>query len=401
MPTITCPYCNAPVPVPVPPPVGSVPCPRCGEDVRVRSSAAGGDDDSAPVVTPQAAFPENAPPLDSRPSNWSVARVVLGVMLFMAALGLVYALQTTAWRRSKDISLPKEPEPTAVEERRVPPAEWPGLGYLPDDTQAVAGVRLAAALESEAGRTLLAPLGFAPEASGRDRVLGLTPGEVDHLLFAASLKTLPPRVTAVVETRQPLNVARALGAIQGARSAERNGKSLTQGKLWSGGPEGAIWLPSPRTAVIALLPEDFDKLPGGPQPEVGRFAAPLPELLERRVDPSAVLWLAAFAEPNNAALALVTSLIPLPPAEREAWTRLEALAVSIRADGAKLVLSAALRGRDTATTDALADAVARSLTAAGVTAERSADGDWRRLTATADAAKLAAWVRSLRGQNER
>src|SRR5262249_36589501 len=161
----------------------------------------------------------------------------------------------------------------------------------------------------------------------------------DHLLFAASLKALPPRVTTVIETRRPLNTGRVFGAIQGARSVERNGKSLTQGKLWPNGLEGVVWLPGPRTAAVALLPEDFDKRPGEPRPEVGRFAAPLPELLDRRVDPSALLWLAAFAEPNNAALALVTSLIPLPPAEREAWTRLEALAVSVRADGARLVLS--------------------------------------------------------------
>jgi hypothetical protein len=53
-----------------------------------------------------------------------------------------------------------------------------------------------------------------------------------------------------------------------------------------------------------------------------------------------------------------------------------------------------------ATTEALADAVVKSLAAAGVTAQRSADGDWRRLAATADAAALAKWLGSLRGRNK-
>src|SRR5436309_1659876 len=79
------------------------------------------------------------------------------------------------------------PEP-AGESRSVPPAEWPGLGYLPDDVQAVAGVRVAAALESAAGRALLGPLGLTPDAVNRSRPLSLAANEVDHLLFGASVR---------------------------------------------------------------------------------------------------------------------------------------------------------------------------------------------------------------------
>jgi hypothetical protein len=150
--------------------------------------------------------------------------------------------------------------------------------------------------------------------------------------------------------------------------------------------------------IAALLPEDFDNLSATPEPGVGRFTAPLPELLTDRLDPAAVLWLVAYAEPNNAALGLVAGLLPLPPAERDAWTRLEALAVSVRADGPRLVLTASLRGRDAATSEALAQALTKSLATADVAVKQTADGDWRRLTAAADAAKLAGWVDQLRGR---
>jgi hypothetical protein len=394
MPTIACPYCNATVPVPEPAPAGTVPCPRCGEAVRVRAAAGSGTTPSpAAGVTARS---DLTPPLTSRPSNRAVAQVVVGVMLFLAGITLIYALRTTELRRANDFKGAKEPEPPA-EVRPAPPAEWTGLGYLPDDTHAVAGIRLAPAWESEAGRALLAQLGFAPDTSGRGPILGLTPGEVDQLLLRVSLIALPPQITAVIRTRQPLDAGRVRGAIPGARSVEHQGKALIQGKLWPGGLEGVVWQPDGRTLIAAQLPEDFNMVPAVPQPDIHRFTAPLPELLTRRLDPAAQVWLAAFNEPNNAALDFVTGLLPLPPAERDAWSRLAALAVSVRADGPKLVLTVALRGREAASSDALADAVAKSLGAAGVAAERAADGDWRRLTAAADAAALAKWLGSLRG----
>jgi hypothetical protein len=327
-----------------------------------------------------------------------VARIVLGGMLFLAAITLVFALATTKYRRSKDN--PKDPTarqpPTEV--RSLPPAEWAGIAYLPDDTHAVAGVRLAAALDSEAGRALLGPLGLAPGAAGQGRMFGLTSGEVDHLVLSASLRALPPRITAVVRTQQALNADWVSSSIPGGRSVERNGKTLTQGKLWAGGPEGVVGPVDDRSLIVTLLPRDFDKLPAAVRPGVSRFADPLPDLLVRRVDPAALVWLAAYAEANNDALGFVTGLLPLPPAERDAWARIEALAVSVRADGPKLVLTAALRGRDVATSDALAAAIVKSLATAGLTAERTADGHWRTLTATADAAALANWLTGLRGR---
>jgi len=158
MPTIACPYCNAPVPVPEPQPAGRVSCPRCGEDVPVRPALVNSDTGSQLIPTTST---ESLPPSVARPSNRTVARVILGVMALMAAITLAYALHTTAFRRSKDIAK-NEPEPVTVTSS-VPPAEWATLGYLPDDVQAIAGLRLSAALETEGGRTILAPLGLSAD----------------------------------------------------------------------------------------------------------------------------------------------------------------------------------------------------------------------------------------------
>jgi hypothetical protein len=392
MPTIACPYCNAAVPVP---PAGRrTPCPRCGETVTVPAEAQNG---AAAAELPAPA----APPGAVRPSNWSVARVVLTGMLLMAAITLVYALATVPRRRANDTPDAQPPGPTA-ETRPLPLAEWPGLGYLPDDTHALAGVRLAAALESTAGRALLVPLGLAPDAAGRPATFGLVPTDVEHLVFGASLRAFPPRMTTVIRTRRPVSVDRVRTALQAGRPTDHNGKELLRGKLWAGGPDGAVWLPGrpgdDRTLIAALLPDDFDKLPPAPRPDAGRFAAPLPELLTRRLDPSALIWLAAATGADNPTLAVLAGLLTLPPADRDAWGQLDSLALSVRADGGKFALMIWLRGHDAAVTGALADAVAKSLTAAGVAVERAADGDGVRLTATANGAKLTGWVEQLRGK---
>jgi hypothetical protein len=316
--------------------------------------------------------------------------MVIAVMVGMAAVALAFALRTTGLRRANDSKGAQEPEHIA-ESRPVPPAEWPGLGYLPEDVQAVAGVRVAAALDSPAGRAALGSLGLSD--GGQRNVLGVAPTDVEVVLFGASLRALPPRVTAVVHGRRSLDDrTRPPAAV---RITEQHGKSLVRGKLWPNGPDGAVWRPDEQTLVATLLPDDMDRVSAKPRP-----AGPLPDLLAR-LDPAALAWLAASVDENNAVLGLVAGFIPLPPADREAWAKLQEIAVSVQADDTRLTLTLHVRGRDVAAGEAIAAAVAESLTKAGVTVERRAQSrerpeDWHQVTATADAEKIAAWLASLR-----
>ncbi len=299
-------------------------------------------------------------------------------MLGMAALGLAFALQTVGFRRANDIKGAQPPEP--AEPVALAPAAWPGLGYLPDDVQVIGGLRIADTLDSAAGRALLARFGLADVKN--TTILGIAPVNVDYLMLGASLRMLPPRVTAVVHG--------SIGDVpDSSRTTEQHGKTLHRVKLWATGPEGVIWRADRHTLVAALLPEDFDKVPTQPQP-----TAPLADLMDR-LDPAALAWLVASVEPNSPALQFVTPF--LPPADRDAWTKLEGLAVSLRVDGPKLTLTVQLRGNDAAADNAMAKAVAESLTKTGATVERRAGSrerpeDWQQITATAEAAKLAGVV---------
>jgi hypothetical protein len=313
----------------------------------------------------------------SRPTNRAVAGLVIAVMLGMAALGLAFALQTVGIRRANDSKHEVPPDKVEVSVPTVP-AAWPGLGYLPDDVQAIAGVRVDDALRSPAGKTLLARLKLSDDKT----ILGVHPENVDELIIGAGLRTLPPRVTAIVH-------GRVAAAKPSERTLEQHGKTLERLKLWPNGPEAAIWRPERRTLIAALLPEDFDHVPATP-----RMAVPLSDLMER-LDPNALAWLVAAPDANDAALAFVLPF--LPPADHDAWTKLRLLAVSLRADGPQLTLTAHFRGGDAASGDAIAKAIAASLKGQGVEPTQSVSGEWRitGVTAQSDAIlKLlnARWV---------
>jgi hypothetical protein len=312
-----------------------------------------GDVRSDPSAASLAPPPAEAP----RVTNWMIAGLVVAVMLGMAALGLAFALQTVGVRRANDSKGAQPPEP-AVEAVALAPSAWPGLGFLPAEVQIVAGVRVADALDSAAGRALLGPLGLTD--ANKTTILGVTPSRVDHLVIGANVRTLPPRVMAVVHG--------SIGDAPGpGRTTEHHGKTLHRIKLWATGPEGAVWRADRRTLIAAQLPEDFDRVPAGPH-----SAIPHSELLDR-LDPAALAWLVAKVDANNTALALVTPY--LPPADRDAWTKLDALSVSLRADGSKLTLTMHLHGQDAAG-EAIAKVVAESFAKAGLAPERTAAADW-------------------------
>jgi hypothetical protein len=365
---VSCPFCNSPVPIAnLPAGESRMYCPRCEETIPIDVTRIEALSNTAIPATP-------TPPAARVLTNRAVAGLVVAVMLGMAGLGLTFALKTIGVRRANDSKGVQPPEP-AADSRPLPPAEWPGLGYLPGDVHAVAGIRVADALDTAAGRALLEQLGLADVK--KTTILGISPVNVDYLMFGASLRTLPPRVTAVVRG----SIADAFAS---GRLVDHHGKTLHRTKLWATGPEGVIWRADRQTLIAALLPEDLDRVTAKPQ------AAPLPELMER-LDPAAMAWLVAKLDATNPAFGFAMPY--LPPAEHDARTKLEALAVSIRPDGSKLTLTVQLRGKDAASGEVLAKAAADSLTKIGVTAERKLDGNWQNVTATAEAENLAGWLR--------
>jgi hypothetical protein len=132
----------------------------------------------------------------ARPSSeLPVLRTAMGALLVLLALVLPFLLTTRPEPRSPDDDL--------LPVQAVPPAELAGLGYLPADVQVVAGVHVAAALQTESGRKLVKQLRLGPGDLSVEVLadwLGLRPDEIDHIVLG-----LKPalQLYVVIQTRRP------------------------------------------------------------------------------------------------------------------------------------------------------------------------------------------------------
>jgi hypothetical protein len=133
------------------------------------------------------ALPGMRQPDDVRLRTW---RLGLGGVLAVLAVVLPFILQTRP--------APQAPEVAPV--RAVPAGELEALGYLPADVDAVAGVHVAEAMQSDAGRALAkltigqTDLAIEPLADW----LGVRPDEIDHIV--AGLRQT--EIYVVVRTRK-------------------------------------------------------------------------------------------------------------------------------------------------------------------------------------------------------
>jgi hypothetical protein len=287
--SVCCPYCNAPVPRDVIVEGSRVRCPRCGEAIPGDWAAPGTTNGTPSPPAPSASIAEFSP--GPRRSNRKAAGIILGIMFGMAILGGVFALSTWKLRESR------HPKPLVGlgGPRSYEPAELPGLGYLPVDTNVAAGIHVADILRDKLGTKLLeSPL---PGPLGRALTLvegrtGVKLETIDHIVLGTTLKDEVPQLTIVVRAPYSLD---ALRRLYPQKPIPQHKQPLFRVKLEPVGG-GYVWCADPRTLVVILRPdaakiEDMDRIPATPRKGDEGLPEPLRELLEKRLRQS-VLWLA-------------------------------------------------------------------------------------------------------------
>src|SRR5207248_7655219 len=118
-----------------------------------------------------------------------VAASVLGIMFFMAGVGLILALLTVHWRRQNDFRLKREPSTPPLVQA---PGELAGLGFVPAECNVVAALQVAELLNDPVAKKLLA----SPRPALLDLVLGtvekwtkLTAADLDHIVMGSEIKS--------------------------------------------------------------------------------------------------------------------------------------------------------------------------------------------------------------------
>jgi hypothetical protein len=313
---LACPYCNAFVTVPPTATAGQrVTCARCGEAFSLRQpegvqTSPGPDAYNVTNAPPPYAFNRSEGVRNSRCANRLVAGSVLGVMLFMAAVGLAFALWTQADRRAHDTGITRHSKRPAVAldneggGRITPlrPDRLTALGYLPSDTTVVLGIRVAELLDDPEGKKLLTT---AWEIGGRKIILadlvgwtGLAAKDVDHLVLAVCTEDpVAPRIYVVARARGSYDEKAVKKTLQAKEPDKAKGKTVWKVTLPGQGIPFHLWLADDeRTLVFSFLPGALDAVPLKPRDKLENLPPDLREVLQQRMASPAPLWVAGHAD---------------------------------------------------------------------------------------------------------
>lgn len=283
--TSTCPYCNA---VLSPEAIRRGMCARCGEAVQGRAIGALVSEQAAPSGG------ATAPSAARRGGPWTV------IALAVVAITLVVAF--VVWKRWDRTRSPLSPGST-TEKVVVRPAEMPGLGYLPDSTEAILAVQIPLLLEK-----------LGPEAAGDsagalrrlgvpdavvetvERLSGVGLRNVDQVVVGLGFEKgyVPPQIVVVAHTREPYDLG-AVARRAKARTQKRERRTL---HVASAAPVPQVfwWGPSDRVLIGTILARDFDAVPEVPTVGIGHLRPDLTRLITDRVAEDACLWLVASSD---------------------------------------------------------------------------------------------------------
>ncbi len=191
----------------------------------------------------------------------------------------------------------------------VAPVDLPALGFLPPDTNIVAGFHVAEAFQNPLGRELFSnstlKLGDISLKSLEDWT-GLKFPQMDHVVLGIKLDDhFPPRTILVVRTRWPIDEREVRQNLDAKPTRERQGRMVYRFKPDLVG-DAYLWRGDDRTLIVVLNAKDLDAIPSNIRPGVEHLPSPLASCLKERVR-SATIWAVGHVNDwNNTPLQLLS-----------------------------------------------------------------------------------------------
>jgi hypothetical protein len=216
----------------------------------------------------------------------------------LAVLGAALLIFSGPLRR-RSSQLPAYTEPTQAAARSVSPAQLEALGYLPPDTNVIAGVHLGELLQSADNRALLDQLKIGPIDLSPERIqklTGLKREDIDYVVLGLRLEEIP-RITAIVRTRTHFDPHAVRTALHGVPSPKAERANRFSFKLAQPAIEVEAWLlPEHHLLIFGLTRADLDAVPAEPSERLKQLSPQLRQMVQLRLDPDARIWAAGNIE---------------------------------------------------------------------------------------------------------
>jgi hypothetical protein len=288
----TCPFCNAVIATPTPDPAsGKIHCPRCGESFSPKRTSATADAISLqPLIAGEVQRHRQARQKD----GWRSVRRLLVVGLILGALGAAAGFGINYLNRDKVVRPPHVEVETA---KPVPPAEMPGLSYLPAGTDSVIAVQftplLAALPEGQVKdrRALLNWIGLPNDVVGTlEKVVPIGLENIDQLVLGLKLNegALLQQIVLVVHTHQPYSMPE-IAARLNAKEQKAGERTIYQATGTKQFPV-ALWAPNDRVLVVALENKDIESAREGVGGSIEHLSPRLVEIARHDFAPDTCFW---------------------------------------------------------------------------------------------------------------
>src|SRR5207237_6218644 len=161
----------------------------------------------------------------------------------------------------------------------VVPGQLVALGYLPEGTDAMAGIHVSELMTQPDSATILRLMRSDRANLGIHRIeelTGLKLEDLDHVVLGLKMHENDlPRLLLVVRTQRPYDLEKIRGALNA-----RGTKGFQDKMLYRVAPEqiqlgGVLWCADERTLVFGLQASDFEGVPATPIAGGDRFPAEL------------------------------------------------------------------------------------------------------------------------------
>jgi hypothetical protein len=191
-------------------------------------------------------------------------------------------------------------EETKGEVRTIAPASLPALGYLPLDTDLVAGIHVAEILAEPTAREFLTRMRLGPvdgDLSIIQKWTGLRLEDVDHAVLGLRVEgQLIPRFNLVVQTTRPYDAESLRKSMNVSRSPEPSKKELYRVRLEKSLLTPISWFADDHTLIVGLKPEDLAPVPAKPREGIDHLHADVVNLVKERLGQGTPAWIVGRAE---------------------------------------------------------------------------------------------------------